>query len=92
MADEFPHVITGVHGLGFMIGIELADKETIPTLAARDQAAATQLVNRLHDAGLLTIPSGTQRVRLLPALNLTRAQASEGAEILRRVVKELAGG
>ena len=90
VADEFPHVITGVHGLGFMIGIELADKATIPALAAHDQAAATQLVNRLHDAGLLTIPSGTQRVRFLPALNLTRAQASEGAEILRRIVKELA--
>ena len=90
VADEFPHILTGVHGLGFMIGIELAAKETIPALAARDQAAATQLVNRLHDAGLLTIPSGTQRVRFLPALNLTRAQAGEGAEILRRVVKELA--
>ena len=90
VADEFPHVITGVHGLGFMIGIELAAKETVPTLAKHDAAAATQLVNRLHDAGLLTIPSGTQRVRFLPALNLTRAQASEGAEILHRVVKELA--
>jgi acetylornithine/N-succinyldiaminopimelate aminotransferase len=92
LANEFPQIIQGVHGLGFMIGLELANKETIPALAASDKAASIQFVNRLHDAGLLTIPSGTQRVRLLPALNLTRAQASEGVEILHRVVKELAGG
>jgi len=90
LADEFPHLITGVHGLGFMIGLELANKETIPALAASEKAAATQFVNRLHDAGLLTIPSGTQRVRFLPALNLTRAQATEGVEMLRRVVQGLA--
>ena len=90
VADEFPQVIKGVHGLGFMIGVELAEKETIPALASSDKAAATQFVNRLHDAGLLTIPSGTQRVRLLPALNLARAQVEEGVAILRRIVKELA--
>jgi acetylornithine/N-succinyldiaminopimelate aminotransferase len=90
IANEFPQVVKGVHGLGFMIGIELAEKESVPAFAASDKAAAIQFVNRLHDAGLLTIPSGLQRVRVLPALNLTRAQAEEGVAVVRRVVKELA--
>ena len=47
-------------------------------------------MNRLHDAGLLTIPSGTQVVRLLPALNLARPQAEEGIAIIERVARELA--
>lgn len=90
IADEFPQIITAVRGVGFMIGFELAEKETIPALRASDKSAALQLVNRLHDAGLLTIPSGTQKLRLLPPLNLTREQAAEGASIIRRVVQELA--
>ena len=90
VANEFPQILKGVHGLGFMIGIELAEKENIPAFAASEKGAAIQFVNRLHDAGLLTIPSGTQRVRVLPALNLTRAQADEGVAIIRGVVKELA--
>ncbi len=90
VANEFPHIIKGVHGLGFMIGIELAPRESIRAFAASDKAAAAQFVNHLHDAGLLTIPSGTQRVRLLPALNLTRAQAEEGVAIISRAAKLLA--
>ena len=46
-------------------------------------------MNRLHDAGVLTIPSGNQIARLLPALNLTRADAAEGIAIIESVVKKL---
>jgi len=90
LAKELPQVIKAVRGLGFLIGIELEDKEKIPALASSEKSAAIQFVNRLHDAGLLTIPAGTQRVRLLPALNLTRAQAEEGVAIIRCLAKELA--
>ena len=90
MADQFPHVIKSVRGLGLMIGFELGGRETIPGLAASDKAASLQFVNRLHEAGLLTIPSGAQVVRLLPALNLTSAQAAEGLAIIERVVREIA--
>ena len=43
-----------------------------------------------HEAGVLTIPSGNQIVRLLPALNLTRAEAAEGIALIELVVKKLA--
>jgi acetylornithine/N-succinyldiaminopimelate aminotransferase len=90
LAEEFPQVITTVRGLGFMLGVELAAKEKISAFTGSDKTAAIQFINRLHEAGLLTIPSGAQRVRLLPAYNVTRGQIEEGVAIIRRVVKELA--
>ena len=79
---------SGDSGLGFMLGLELAEK--IPAFAASDKAASIQFANKLHEAGVLTIPSGNQIVRLLPALNLTRAEAAEGIALIESVVKKLA--
>lgn len=90
LANVYPTVLRGARGLGFMLGVEIADKGAIRAFAASDKPAAAQLVNRLHEAGLLTIPSGNQIFRLLPPLNLTRAQAEEGMATLERVVRGLA--
>lgn len=90
LAAEFPQTLLGVRGLGLMLGLEFAPKEATPALAASDKPAALQIVNRLHAAGLLTIPAGNQVVRLLPALNLSRPDAEEALLLLRRVVKDLA--
>ena len=49
-------------------------------------------MNRLHEAGVLTIPSGATVIRLLPALNLTRPQAEEGIAAFTKVVESLAKG
>ena len=48
------------------------------------------MVNRLHEAGVLTIPSGNQIVRLLPALSLPRSLAEEGLAVIEQVVKSVA--
>ncbi|HEY2951135.1 MAG TPA: aspartate aminotransferase family protein [Verrucomicrobiae bacterium] len=90
LASAYPQVLKGARGLGFMIGLELHAKENIPAFATSDKSAAIQFVNRLHEAGVLTIPSGAQVVRLLPALNLTRHQAEEGLALIESVVKKLA--
>jgi acetylornithine/N-succinyldiaminopimelate aminotransferase len=90
IAQAHPGVIRSVRGVGFMLGIELADRTEIPAFRSRERAASLQFVDRLHDAGVLTVPAGTNVVRLLPALNLTRADATEGLEIIARVVRELA--
>jgi len=89
LVNRYPSVLRSARGLGFMIGVEIAEKAAIPAFATSDKVAAMQLVNRLHEAGLLTIPSGSQVLRLLPPLNLTRAQAEEGIAILERVVRGL---
>jgi acetylornithine aminotransferase/acetylornithine/N-succinyldiaminopimelate aminotransferase len=88
LAKTYPSVVKCSRGMGLILGIELA--ENIPAFAASDKTPALQFVNRLHDAGVLTIPSGNQIARLLPALNLTRADATEGIAIIESVVKKLA--
>jgi acetylornithine aminotransferase/acetylornithine/N-succinyldiaminopimelate aminotransferase len=88
LAKTYPSVVKGARGMGLILGIELA--ENIPTFAGSDKTPALQFVNRLHDAGVLTIPSGNQIARLLPALNLTRGDAVEGIAIIESVVKKLA--
>ena len=90
LAAAYPQVVKGARGLGFMIGLEIAEKEKIPAFAGNDKTASIQFVNRLHEAGLLTIPSGAQVIRLLPALNLTRLQAEEGMRIIESVIAGLA--
>ena len=90
LAVTYPGVIKNARGIGFMLGLELIEKEKISAFTASDKAASIQFVNRLHDAGILTVPSANQRVRLLPPLNLTRAQAAEGVAAIESVVAKLA--
>lgn len=88
LARTYPTVVKGARGLGFILGLELATD--IPALAGSDKPAALQVVNRLHAAGLLTVPAGTQIIRLLPPLNLKPQEAAEGITLLENVIRELA--
>jgi acetylornithine/N-succinyldiaminopimelate aminotransferase len=90
MVERYPSVLRNVRGLGFMLGIEFAPRGEIPALAASDKPTASQVVQRLHEAGVLTIPAGPQVVRLLPALNLSRSDAEEGLALIEGVVRGLA--
>jgi len=86
MSRKHPNVIRAVRGLGFMIGFEIADG----IQAFEGKAPGPQFVNRMHEAGLLAIPSGTHVVRLLPALNLRPREAAQGLKIIESIVSELA--
>ena len=88
LGKAYPGVVKSARGLGFMLGLELA--ENIPAFAASDKPAALQFVNRLHTAGVLTIPAGTQVIRLLPALNLKPQEAAEGIDKIEALVKSIA--
>jgi acetylornithine/N-succinyldiaminopimelate aminotransferase len=85
---KFPTVLKEVRGLGLMIGLEF--RADAPGFRGSDKAPALQVVDRLHAAGVLTIPAGTAVIRLLPALNLTRSEAMEGLHAIEQVVAELA--
>lgn len=89
LVDAHPHALKAVRGLGLMLGLELVEKEKIRAFASGDKSAAIQFVSRLHEAGVLTIPSGNQVVRFLPALNLSRAQAEEGLAAVEKVAASL---
>ena len=77
-----------MRGLGLMIGVELA--EGIAAFAESKRPASVQIVERLHAAGLLTIPAGARVFRLLPPLNISKADADEGLAIIESVIKEIA--
>ena len=90
LAATYPHVVKRARGLGFILGLELVEKEKIPAFAASNKTAALQFVNRLHEIGVLTIPAGTQIVRLLPPLNLKPQEAGEGISKIEEVIKSAA--
>jgi acetylornithine/N-succinyldiaminopimelate aminotransferase len=90
LAEIYPAVIKNARGLGFMLGLELVEKEKIPAFASSDKSAAIQFTNRLQAAGVLVIPAGTQTIRLLPPLNLKPQEAGEGVSKIEEVVKSLA--
>ena len=90
LAKKYPRVIHEVRGMGLMIGIELA--ANIAKLSGdTTKTQAVRFVNLLHTAGLLTIPAGTNVIRLLPALNLSQSEAQEGLKIIESVAAKLAG-
>src|SRR5208283_5446454 len=90
LAMKYPQVVKRGRGLGFILGLELVEKEKIPAFAKSNKTAALQFVNRLHEAGVLTIPAGTQIVRLLPPLNLKPQEAGEGISKIEEVIKSVA--
>ena len=85
---KFPGVLKEVRGFGLMVGLEF--RADAPGFAGNEKAPALQVVERLHSAGVLTIPAGTTVIRLLPALNLMRPEAVEGLHAIEAVVAELA--
>ncbi len=90
LSQKYPGVIHNVRGLGLMLGMELVpDLTKLP--GDPGKAQSLRFVNQLHAAGLLTIPAGTQVIRLLPALNLAPAEAEAGLKIIESAVAKLAG-
>jgi acetylornithine/N-succinyldiaminopimelate aminotransferase len=84
---KFPVVLKEVRGFGLMIGLEF--RADAPGFGGSEKTSALQVADRLHAAGVLTVPAGTSVIRLLPALNLTRPEAVEGLHAIEAVVAEL---
>jgi acetylornithine aminotransferase/acetylornithine/N-succinyldiaminopimelate aminotransferase len=89
LQTRFPSIIRDVRGVGLMVGIEFA--ADAPVFAGSDKPAAVQVVDRLHQHGLLTVPAVPSVIRLLPPLNITRADAAAALEMITEVVVELDG-
>ena len=84
---KYPGIIRDVRGLGLMIGIEFEPK--LPIFTNEEKSPAIQVVNRLHEKGVLTVPAATSVIRLLPPLNLSESEADEGLHAIKNVVEEL---
>lgn len=75
-------LISQIRGVGLMFGIELVSDFAERAGLPEGKAPSLWMVERLHDAGLLVIPSGTHALRWLPPLNVTREQVDEATAIL----------
>lgn len=87
LVKKYPHLLDSVRGLGLMIGVEL--KEAIPGMDPSTRPLSLQLVDRLQEAGLLTIPSGGRVVRFLPALNVTSDEIGQALDMIEDVLKRI---
>ena len=89
LVRRYPGVFHNARGLGLMLGLELT-----PNIARlpgdQNKSQAVRMANLLHSQGLLTIPAGTQILRLLPPLNLSEADAQAGLDIFESVAEKLA--
>jgi acetylornithine/N-succinyldiaminopimelate aminotransferase len=81
--------IREVRGLGLMFGIELATDFAARAKLPEDKAPSLWMVEKLHEAGLLVIPSGTHALRWLPPLNVQRMHLDEAVAILDATLKSL---
>jgi acetylornithine and succinylornithine aminotransferases len=87
MRGKYPHILRDARGLGLMIAIEFEPK--LPAFSRERKSPAIQLVNRLHEKNVLTVPAATSVIRLLPPLNLSESEADEGLQAIENVVEEL---
>jgi len=77
-------LIKDVRGIGLMIGVELAEDYAQKSgHCAAGAVPSLALIGRLHERGLLSVPSGTHAVRWLPPLNVSREEIDKAVGILR---------
>ena len=74
-ALQVADTVTQVRGLGYMIGIETT-------------ADLGQMVKATRDRGLIVLTAGTNVIRLLPPLTLTKDEIDQGIMILQEVFEQ----
>jgi acetylornithine aminotransferase/acetylornithine/N-succinyldiaminopimelate aminotransferase len=74
--------IRQVKGIGLMLGVELNDLSPVAGAEGAAVPPALRMTKELMAAGMLVIPSGERTIRLLPPLNISRAEADEALSIL----------
>jgi acetylornithine aminotransferase/acetylornithine/N-succinyldiaminopimelate aminotransferase len=67
--------IAAVRGMGYLVGVQMADGVDLAAVVAR-----------LREAGLLVAPAGNNTFRLLPPLIASEAELAESVELVRGVV------
>jgi acetylornithine/N-succinyldiaminopimelate aminotransferase len=76
LQKEFPDLIDEIRGVGLMLGVKINQK-----------IENTELVKKLIENGLLTIPAGENVVRILPPLVITSDHVAEAKEKIRKALQ-----
>ncbi len=74
LRSKYPHYISDVRGLGFMIGIQIAE-------------SPAEVVTQLRDNGLIVPPAGSNVIRFMPALTAMKDDFDEALGIFESVVE-----
>ena len=74
LKSKYPDYILDVRGLGFMIGIQIAE-------------SPAEVVTQLRNNGLVVPPAGSNVIRFLPALTATKDDFDEAMQIFESVVE-----
>lgn len=84
-------VLQAVRAFGFMIGFELNTGliETREDFKGSGKLPSIWLVQKLMDAGLLTVAAGPKVIRWLAPMNTTEAEVREGLRIMRDILAPL---
>jgi acetylornithine/succinyldiaminopimelate/putrescine aminotransferase len=77
---KYSEKISDVRGLGFMLGLELSNIKLTETY--KDLTPAGYFTIKALENNLLVIPAGTNVIRILPALNITKSELDIGIEKL----------
>ncbi len=87
-----PPGVATVRGVGLMVAVELDPAAALlPGFRSQpDRALSLRLVDACQEAGLLLVPSGADRVRWLPPLNVSADEIARGAEIFADTLGRLA--
>jgi acetylornithine/succinyldiaminopimelate/putrescine aminotransferase len=72
-----------------MFGIELTADFAARAKLPDGKTPSLWMVERLHKAGLLAIPSGTHALRWLPPLNVQRSHLDEAVAILQATLNSI---
>ena len=79
LADNFPALLSGVRGLGMILGAVLTEEGV---------AAGTDIVNRMFEKGFLMNFAGNAVLRFVPPLIVTREEIDTLIAALRQVLSE----
>ncbi|CAG8978286.1 hypothetical protein HYALB_00010284 [Hymenoscyphus albidus] len=74
LREKYPHLIKESRGRGLILGLQLTQDPTPIVTAARER-------------GLLIITAGTNTLRFVPSLNITKEEIQEGIDILDEAIR-----
>lgn len=77
LQKKFPDAIDEIRGVGLMLGVKINQK-----------IENTEVVKKLIENGLLTIPAGENVIRILPPLIITSEHVKEAIEKMEKALKE----
>lgn len=79
-------VVSGLRGLGLLIGIGLDSSKMI---VPENSTAASFAVNKLREEGMLAVPAGPETIRLLPPLTVSDDEVEQALTILKKTLTDL---